>query len=396
MTSRTRWIVLLVSTPLVAFVVIGGLLGRTFAKEGTYPHLRIFEDVVSLIAGNYVEEVEVDKVMSGAMRGLAEGLDADSAWLTPEQAKAAESDAAVSGTLSSSVGTPGLELTRGYYLRVIAARDESSAAKAGLQTGDYIRAIDGKPTRSISALEGMRLLRGPVGSKVALTVLRGSATDPREVTLVREAAPRNDVSGRLQAPGVGYVRIAAFGAGVQTRLESQIAALAKAGATKLVLDLRGTAQGSLDEGVRAARLFVPSGTLASRETRAGKDVVASAAAGDGKVTAPVVMLTTTGTSGAAEVFAAALVDNKRGTLVGEHTLGRAGLQKLVKLPDGSALWMTWARYVSPSGTTIHGTGLEPVVEVEQPDVEFGDTPPTNDPILEKALEQFTSPAKKAA
>ena len=87
---------------------------------------------------------------------------------------------------------------------------------------------------------------------------------------------------------------------------------------------------------------------------------------------PVVLLTTTGTSGAAEMFAAALVDNKRGTLVGEHTLGRAGLQKLVKLPDGSALWMTWARYVSPSGTVIHGTGLEPAVEVEQPDVEFGD------------------------
>src|SRR5215475_449832 len=114
MTSRTRLIVLLVSTPLVAFVVIGGLLGRTFAKEGTYPHLRIFEDVVSLIAGNYVEEVDVDKVMSGAMRGLAEGLDADSAWLTPEQAKATESDPVVTGAMASNIGTIGLELTRGY------------------------------------------------------------------------------------------------------------------------------------------------------------------------------------------------------------------------------------------------------------------------------------------
>lgn len=396
MTSRTRWIVLLVSTPLVAFVVIGGLLGRTYAQEGAYKHLRIFEDVVSLIAGNYVEEVDADKVMSGAMRGLAEGLDADSAWLTPEQAKAAEADPTLAGGMPSGVGTPGLELTRGYYLRVISARDESSAAKAGLQTGDYIRAIDGKPTRSLSALEGMRMLRGPIGSKVAVTVLRGSATDPREITLVREAAPRTDVSGRLQTPGVGYIRIAAFGPGLHTRLEAEIASLTRAGASRLVVDLRGTAQGTLDEGIRAARLFVPTGTLASRETRAGKDVVASAAAGDGKVTAPVLLLTTTGTSGAAEVFAAALVDNKRATLVGEHTLGRAGLQKLVKLPDGSALWMTWARYVAPSGTTIHGTGLEPGVEVEQPDVEFGDLPPATDPILDKALEQFAGTGKKAA
>ena len=100
--------------------------------------------------------------------------------------------------------------------------------------------------------------------------------------------------------------------------------------------------------------------------------MAAAAAGDGKSTLPVVLLTTTGTSGAAEVFAAALADNKRATLVGERTLGRAGLQKLVKLPDGSGLWMTWARYVAPSGTVIHGTGLEPSVEVEQPDVEFGE------------------------
>ena len=107
MTSRTRWIVLLVSTPLVAFVVIGGLLGRAFAKEGTYPHLRIFEDVVSLIAGNYVEEVDVDKVMSGAMRGLAEGLDADSAYLTPDQAKIVEAEAPVAGAMPSGVGTTG-------------------------------------------------------------------------------------------------------------------------------------------------------------------------------------------------------------------------------------------------------------------------------------------------
>jgi carboxyl-terminal processing protease len=393
MTSRTRWIVLLVSTPLVAFVVVGGLLGRAFAKEGTYPHLRIFEDVVSLIVGNYVEEVDVDKVMTGAMRGLAEGMDADSAYLPPDQAKAIEHEAP-DAPLPAGVGTPGLELTRGYYLRVISARDESSAAQAGLHTGDYIRSIEGKSTRTMSALEGMRMLRGPVGSKVGVTILRGSATDPRDLTLVRETAPHSDVTGRLQAPGIGYIRVAAFGPGVQTRLEAQVAALSKAGASKLLLDLRGTAQGAYDDGIKAARLFVPSGTLASRETRAGKDVVATAAAGDGKVTAPIVVLTTSGTSGAAEVFAAALVDNKRATLVGERTLGRAGLQKLVKLPDGSALWMTWARYVAPSGTVIHGNGLEPAVEVEQPEVEFGEPAPATDPILDKALEQFS--VKKAA
>jgi carboxyl-terminal processing protease len=177
-------------------------------------------------------------------------------------------------------------------------------------------------------------------------------------------------------------------------MKTQIAALTKQGATQLLIDVRGTAQGAVADGVHAARLFVATGTLTTLEARGQTNTVERAVKGDGGVTQPVVLLSTTGTSGAAEVFAAALIDNKRATLIGERTLGRAALQKLVKLPDGSGLWMTWARYLAPSGTVIHGTGLTPAVEVEQPDVEFGAAPTTDDPILDKAVEQLTQ--KKAA
>jgi carboxyl-terminal processing protease len=386
MTSRTRWIVLLISTPLVAFIIVGGLLGQAVAKEGSIKNLRIFEDVMTLILGNYVEEVKVDKVMDGAMRGLAEGLDAESAYLTPIEVKQLERNTA------PAPGTTGLELTRQYYLRIISARDGSAGARAGIRTGDSVRAIDGQPTRNMSAFEGMRLLRGPVGSKVTLTVLRDNLADPHEVTLVREAEATGDVTGRIQSPGVGYIRVPAFATGATTRLKSQIAALARSGATRLVIDLRGTAQGPIDEGIRAARLFVPTGQIATLEARGQGNTIHRAEKGDGAVTTPIVLLSTAGTSGAAEIFAAALIDNKRATLIGERTLGRAGLQKLVKLPDGSGLWMTWARYLSPKGVVIHGTGLTPSIEVEEPDVEFGDMPKT-DPILDKALEQV---AQKAA
>ncbi len=150
-----------------------------------FQHLRVFEDVVSLVMTNYVEDVKVDKVMEGAMRGLADGLDPDCAYLNPKQARADRAGE----TLPD--GDVGLELTRQYYLRVIAARDGSPAAKAGLQTGDYVRAIDGKPTRDMSVFEGTRLLAGPPGSKVTLTVIRGNAAEPHDVVLVREksAAP---------------------------------------------------------------------------------------------------------------------------------------------------------------------------------------------------------------
>src|SRR3954466_7835336 len=215
MSSRTRLLVLSISAPVIAFAIVGGFLGRVMAREETYQHLRVFDDVVSLITGKYVEPVNLDKVMQGGMRGLAEGLDADSAYLSPQEVKQAENPA------GPPAGDVGLDLTRQYYLRVIAARDGSPAAKAGLQTGDYIRAIDGKPTREMSVWEGMRALRGAAGTKVTLTVFRGSANDPHSIELTREASTAADVTGRIAAPAVGYVRIAAMGPRTADQVKSQ-------------------------------------------------------------------------------------------------------------------------------------------------------------------------------
>src|SRR5882757_9190821 len=150
MTSRTRAVVLSITAPVVAFAIVGGFLGKVMAREDTFQHLKPFDDVVSLISSNYVEDVSLDKVMQGAMRGLTDGLDPDSAYLAPDQVKELE------GRATPPTGEVGLELTRQYYLRVIAARDNSPAAKAGLRTGDYIRAINEMPTRDLSVWEGMR------------------------------------------------------------------------------------------------------------------------------------------------------------------------------------------------------------------------------------------------
>ena len=388
MTSRTRFYVLIASIPLVAFAIIGGLLGKVAAREDSYQHLRVFEDVRQLVLSNYVEEVDFDIVMDGAMRGLAEGLDPDSAFLTPEQAGLVDK-----GALAAA-GDTGIELTRQYYLRVIAARDGSPAARGGLRTGDYIRGIDGKPTRDMSVFEGARLLRGPVGTKVALTVLRGSAAEPHEVVLVREPLAPVQVSSRALADGIGYVRIATFGAGTVAEVRGVIADFERAGATRLIIDLRGTAQGSVEAALATARLFVASGVLAKRESRGTTLDTTTAHAGDGAVKLPITLLTTAGTSGPAEVFAAALTGNARAEIVGERTLGRAAEQRLVRLPDGSGLWMTWTRYLTPAGKPIHGAGLDPDEAIDEPDVEFGAPPPSADPILDKAIERAA--AKKAA
>ncbi len=388
MSSRARFIVMTISAPVIAFAIVGGFLGKVMADENTYPQLKIFGDVVELISSNYVEEADIDKVMRGAMKGLADGLDPDTAYLTPDQVRQVEAGTPL------PAGDVGIELTRQYYLRVIAARDDSPGAKAGLRTGDYIRAINDKPTREMSVWEGVRALRGAPGSKVSITVIRGNAADPHVLELTREAAPAADVSGRIAAAGVGYVRIAAIDNNTATHVKSQIAELTKNGASRLAIDIRRTATGTLDQGIELARLFVSSGTLAHKETRGGARETITAASGDGAVALPVAILIDAGTSGPAELFAAALSGNSRAELIGEHTIGRTAAQKLVKLPDGSGLWLSTSRYLTPSGAPLHEKGLEPTVAVDEPDVEFGQTAPPGDPVLEKALERLAD--KRAA
>ena len=382
MTSRNRRLILVVSTLIMVFAFVGGYLGQTIAKNDTYQHLRVFEDVVSLVLNNYVEPVDVREAMKGAMKGLTDGLDPDSAFLSAELVRNLESKD------PGGAAEVGLDLTRQYYLRVVSARDGSPAARAGLRPGDFIRAIDKRPTRDMSAFEGMRLLRGAPGTKVALLVIRGNAADPHEIELTRERLTAPAITSRMANPTTGYIRVAEFSPTTPTQLQQTVATLTKSGATRFVIDLRGTSRGDLDEGLAAARLFVKDGPLAVKLTRGGAKETVASQPGDGAITAPVALLVDQGTAYAAEVFAAALEEDDRADLVGINTLGRAARQRLVKLPDQSGLWLTYVRYLTPDADPIHETGLEPEVEVEFTEVEFGTEPSPGDAALQKAIEHI--------
>ena len=388
MTSRTRLWVLLISTPVIVFAIIGGYLGQALAKDETFQHLRVFEDVVSLVINNYVEAVDLKKAMKGAMNGLADNLDADSGYLPANIAAAYE---------ANQPGGPadvGVELSRQYYLRVVSVRDGSPAAKAGMRAGDFIRTIDKRSTKDVSIYEGDRLLRGQPGSKVSLLVIRGNAADPHDVVLTRErvAAP-SELSSKMADATTGYIHILEFSKRSPVQIKQAIDALTKTGGARYIIDLRGATRGDLDDGLAAARLFVKTGTLIVRETKGNKEPVA-AQAGDGAIAVPLVLLVDQSTARAGEVFAAALDGNKRAEMIGEHTVGSAARQKLVKLPDGSAVLLSYVRYLAPNGNPIHEKGLQPEVLVDEPDVEFGAPAPTTDVTLQKALEYFAQ--KKAA
>src|SRR5262245_38423114 len=226
MTSRSRWLLFLVSTPLVLFVSIGGMLSATGAPpQNGFPHLRVFNEVFARIINFYVEPVNVDEVMDGAMRGLTDALDPLSSYLNREEVQAIESKAAL------PAGDTGLVVVRQFWLRVLGVRDGSPAARAGLRTGDFIRMIDGKATRDMSTYTGMRLLRGAPGTKVSLMVLRGTTVDPHIIDLVREPAPKVLTSSNRLPGGEGYVRVNSFAAGAAAALRKEIDTLRGAGAT---------------------------------------------------------------------------------------------------------------------------------------------------------------------
>ena len=382
MSTRTRLAFLLLTLPVVAFTLVGGYLGQAVAREDTYRHLRIFEDVVSLITENYVEDAALDDVMTGALRGLTSGLDSDSTYLSPEQVARLESGAPAAGA------GVGVETTSRYYTQIVAVRDGSPAARAGLQPGDYIRAIDDEPTRRLSSLESAERLRGSPGSAVRLSLLRGNTSEPYDVELVRAALRGRTVTTRMLPDGVGYLRVAAFPAGVSAEIERAARQLAADGAAQLLVDVRNCAGGVFEEGIAAARLFVATGTLLRREETGGdmQDTRIEATAGDGAIDTPLVLLTNYGTADAAELFAAGLTGGGRAESVGQRTAGRVSVQKLVRLPDGSGLWLSWARYRHASGDALHRRGVEPTIAVNVPRVELGEPAPAGDPILERALE----------
>ena len=391
---RTRIIVFFASIPIIVFALVGGYYGRAVAgeEEQTYRHLRVFEDVVSLISNNYVERVDLDGVLQGALRGLAEGLDSDSAYLSRADVRRIESDR------PPPEGRVGLDVTRRYYLQVIAVRDGSPASEAGIAPGDYVRAIDGDPTRLLSVIEGKQRLHGEPGATVTLSLIRGSTQEPYDIALTRERLAPAVVSGRLldEADGVGYLRIPAFGAEVPAAVADTVAALEAGGASHLVIDVRNTAEGTYESAIAAARLFVPDGTLVIREENGDTRTALKATAGRDAIALPATLLIDFGSSGPAEVFAAALVERERAATIGQRTSGRTGLQRLVQLPDGAGLWLSWARYLTAAGESIHPFGIQPGIAVAITLPELGEPLPEDDVVLERALEEITAVAAKAA
>lgn len=370
MSFRAKFALILLSATLALYTVVGGWISTRAQQPANDPNaqLRIFESVLQHIQNDYVDEPNMEKVRAGALRGLAYGLDPYSTYLTPDQVRE------YSGTGRDNQVGIGAEMSQvASYLYVIAPMKGSPADQAGVRAGDIIEYIDGKATRDISLYDAKQLLNGPSGSEVKLRILRANS---RPVTLaVKRGSSRAPAAeARMEAGRIGLLRINSLADGEAAEARSRLQELIKQGVQKVVLDLRGTAGGSIGEAVAVANLFIKDGTIAQTTGREGKTLKTFTA--DPKATifsGPTIALIDAGTAGAAEVVASALLERNRSQLVGEKSFGAGAEQQLFTLRGGDGLLLTTVKWATASGKPFLGedrahSGVTPSVEVKRPEL----------------------------
>jgi carboxyl-terminal processing protease len=406
------------SVVIVCYAGIGHVLGRT-PDDRAYKSLTVYGEVLQKIQSDYVDEPNMRLVTAGALHGLLESLDSESSYLTPP-----EYDEYKKKQQNPGTGETGLNLSKRFgYVIVISVLPDSPANKAGIKSGDIFESISGFTTREMSVGQAQNLLTGPAGSTVKVAVIRRGKADPDNVDLQREKLAPSKIISQKADPDVLVLRLPSLETGRADEIRNRLLDAEKQGIHKVILDVRECGRGPVTEGIAAARLFIPSGTIA---TLKGQTVSTQAfAAEPAKVVwkNSLTILTDATTSGAAEVLASAVLANKRGDVVGERTFGLASEQKLITMDSGAAMMLTVANYYNPSGKSILEEGVTPtevvraIAEDNSDGADGGDgdgsaTPAqddhkepglgprplsSEDPIYRKALELLKTPsAKKAA
>jgi carboxyl-terminal processing protease len=376
MTLRTKFSLIILSAALAFYAGFGAWISTRAQQPANDPNaqLRIFDNVLQHIQNDYVDEPNMEKVRAGALRGLAYGLDPYSTYLTADQVK----DFNESGK-KSDVGI-GAELSQvASYLYVIAPMKGSPAEVAGIHAGDIIEYIDGKATRDISLYDAKQLLNGQPGSEVKLRVLRAN-TRPLTLTVKRGSFRAPAAEARMEAGKIGIIKINSLGDGEAADVRTRLQDLMKQGAQKIVLDLRDSAGGSLAEGIAVSNLFIKDGTIAQTIGREGKTLKSFTADPRNAIFAgPLVAVIDTGTAGAAEIIASALLERNRGQVVGEKSFGAGAEQQLFSLRDGDGLLLTVVKWASANAKPFLGedrarSGVTPSVEVKRPELADAVTP----------------------
>ena len=356
-------------------------------SDGAYRQMGVYEEVLHKIQTDYVTDPNIQNVTTGALHGLLESLDPDSSYLTQaEYANYVEHQ-------HEGQAQVGMDVSKRYgYGSVISVIPGSPAEKAHVEDGDLIESINGHSTREMSVAMIRLLLEGKAGSSVSFQLVRHLKPEPDDISLTRAAViPPSLFQQQYENSSILYLRPVVLTRERVDDIVARLREMPKDNNRKVLLDLRDVAEGDPQQGIRLANAFLQGGTIAMLQGQTVPTETFKADTSKFVTAAPLVVLVNHGTAGAAELVAAAILDDKRGDLVGERTFGEGAEQKTFTLPDGSALMLTIAKYQSPSGKKIEDDAVTPNIAVNQnsaevPEAESNPQEPRTDDQLNKALE----------
>jgi carboxyl-terminal processing protease len=375
--------VIMVAALVVWMLSTGFQRANSAGKDDLYDQLKVFSDVIELIQKDYVDEVEAKDLIQKAIQGMLQGLDPHSSLLPPDAFEDLQID-----TKGKFTGI-GIHITmQNGFVTVISPIEDTPAHKAGIEAGDRIIKVDGTLTKDLR--EAVRMMRGPKGSKVVVTILREGVKKPMDFEITRDEIPIQSVKSISLKPGYGYVRISNFTGTTTQEFEK---ALEKLEASEkpmkgLVLDLRNNGGGLLNQAISIADEFLDKGAIVSMKGREKKNTkVFNATPSSVQRTYPIVVLINGGTASASEIVAGALQDHKRALVLGTTTFGKGSVQTVENLRDGSGLKLTIARYYTPNGRSIQAKGIEPDITLKFKRLDAAEPTGTEDAMLkEKDLE----------
>jgi carboxyl-terminal processing protease len=353
---------LLVSQPRLVLV---GARAQAAAAD-TYRQLNLFGDVFERVRADYVEKPADKKLIENAITGMLTGLDPHSSYMD------AKSFRDMQVQTRGEFGGLGIEVTmQDGLIKVVTPIDDTPAAKAGIQANDLITKLDDEQVQGLTLNQAVEKMRGPVNTKIKLTILRKGHDKPIEVTLTRDIIRVHSVRSHVEGNDVGYIRITQFNEQTTDGLKKAIADIqAKVAEDKLkgyILDLRNNPGGLLDQAISVSDAFLQKGEIVSTRGRNPEETQRfNARPGDLTKGKPLIVLINGGSASASEIVAGALQDHKRGTLLGTRSFGKGSVQTIIPLGSGNgALRLTTARYYTPSGRSIQAKGIEPDLVVEQ-------------------------------
>ncbi|MCL5291417.1 MAG: S41 family peptidase [Actinobacteria bacterium] len=360
--------VVLVVSLLTGTFAIGLLAGRRLQGaeqarlSSSYPSVEKVGEAMHLIRASYVEEVSTERLVEGAVKGMVEALkDPYTHYLSKKDFNQFKEDTA--GRFEGVGMVVGAN--KDGQIAVVSPLEGTPADRAGIKAGDMILEIDGKETKGMSVDDAVAKIRGKKGTQVKLTLRRGNEQEPVRVSLTREEIKLPNVTAKVLENKIGYIRVHSFNEQTDKDLRSKIEQVKKDNVKGIILDLRNNPGGLLEEAVMVTSKFIDSGAVVKVKGRDGKvqsHLVRPDQDTDTKI--PLVVLVNHGSASASEIVAGAVQDYHRGTIVGEKTFGKASVQTVINLSDGTGLLLTTDTYLTPNGRLIHKKGIEPDVPIK--------------------------------